>query len=75
MTWAGLSMDDIYTPIVGEQNVAMALNFDDLRVQVMPMFGPRIIDIGGVIRLVAARHKSSDDSEDGKCLHFDLLYY
>ena len=69
-------MDDIYTPIVGEQNVAMALNLDDLRFRVMPMFGPRIIDIRGVIRLVAARHEGSDDdSDDGKCLHFDLLYY
>ena len=69
-------MDDIYTPIVGEQNVAMALNLDNLRFRVMPMFGPWVIDIGSVIRLVAARHKGSDDdSEDGKCLHFDLLYY
>ena len=68
-------MDDIYTPIVGEQNVAMALNLDDLRFRVMPMFGPWVIDIRGVIRLVAARRKSSDDdSDDGKCLHFDLLY-
>ena len=69
-------MDDIYTPIVGEQNVAMALNLDDLRFRVMPMFGPWVIDIRSVIRLGAARHKSSDDnSDDGKRLHFDLLYY
>ena len=76
MTWAGLSMDDIYTPIVGEQNVAMALNLDDLRFRVMPMFGPWVINIRGVNSLVAARRKSSDDdSDDGKCLHFGLLYY
>ena len=76
MTGAGLGMDDIYTPIVVEQNVAMALNLDDLRFRVMPMVGPWIIDIRGVILLVAARHKGSNDSsENGKCLHFDPLYY